>query len=166
MHSDAVPVPTSYEPFVSLLQHSMPPPPRPYPAPVAQGKAGIQLPLPVPAAVPLGLDSDGCAGAGPGSTSASSSSSSSASAPSSTSSDPFAVPSTIANFNPAYQIDHITTPFKGLGGESHALKRLNHHMGRVQWLRKFEKPNTSPTALDPDTTALSPYLKFGCLGSR
>ena len=31
---------------------------------------------------------------------------------------------------------------------------------------KFEKPKTDPTALEPDTTALSPYLKFGILSCR
>jgi len=31
---------------------------------------------------------------------------------------------------------------------------------------QFRKPMTNPTALTPDTTALSPYLKFGSLGSR
>lgn len=30
----------------------------------------------------------------------------------------------------------------------------------------FKKPMTNPCALRPDTTALSPYLKFGCLSSR
>ena len=31
---------------------------------------------------------------------------------------------------------------------------------------KFEKPKTSPNALLPSTTVLSPYLKFGCLSAR
>ena len=33
-------------------------------------------------------------------------------------------------------------------------------------MRAFEKPNTSPNALKPATTVLSPYLKFGCLSPR
>ncbi|KAI7752056.1 hypothetical protein M8C21_009237 [Ambrosia artemisiifolia] len=36
-----------------------------------------------------------------------------------------------------------------------------------EWVAKFEKPNTDPSAfLKPATTMLSPYLKFGCLSSR
>lgn len=65
-------------------------------------------------------------------------------------------------YNPA----HVTTPFRGQGGESHALSRLTHHLARLPWLAAFSKPDTNPTALQPDTTALSPYLKFGCLGAR
>ena len=34
------------------------------------------------------------------------------------------------------------------------------------WVCKFEKPKTSPTSLQPSTTVLSPYLKFGCLSPR
>ncbi|MCL4105491.1 UNVERIFIED_CONTAM: hypothetical protein GTU68_055622, partial [Idotea baltica] len=34
------------------------------------------------------------------------------------------------------------------------------------WVRNFEKPKTAPTALEPSTTVLSPYLKFGCLSPR
>lgn len=30
----------------------------------------------------------------------------------------------------------------------------------------FQKPYTDPTALTPATTALSPYLKFGCVSVR
>ena len=58
------------------------------------------------------------------------------------------------------------------GGETEALRRMQAHMQRETWIASFEKPNTSPTELDPagertrSTTALSPYLKFGCLSSR
>lgn len=31
---------------------------------------------------------------------------------------------------------------------------------------KFSKPDTSPNSIEPSTTVLSPYLKFGCLSSR
>lgn len=34
------------------------------------------------------------------------------------------------------------------------------------WVARFEKPNTAPNSLEPSTTVLSPYLKFGCLSSR
>uniref|UniRef100_A0A182STQ4 FAD_binding_7 domain-containing protein n=1 Tax=Anopheles maculatus TaxID=74869 RepID=A0A182STQ4_9DIPT len=37
---------------------------------------------------------------------------------------------------------------------------------RKTWVCNFEKPNTSPNSLEPSTTVLSPYLKFGCLSVR
>ncbi|XP_076036319.1 (6-4)-photolyase [Oratosquilla oratoria] len=52
------------------------------------------------------------------------------------------------------------------GGEVEALRRLELHMQRKNWVCKFEKPKTSPNALLPSTTVLSPYLKFGCLSPR
>ncbi|XP_067002290.2 cryptochrome-1 [Anabrus simplex] len=52
------------------------------------------------------------------------------------------------------------------GGESKALERLEKYMSKKAWLCKFEKPNTSPNSLEPSTTVLSPYLKFGCLSAR
>jgi cryptochrome len=60
----------------------------------------------------------------------------------------------------------VTTPFKGLGGESHGRARMTQQLARVSWVAAFAKPNTNPTALSPDTTALSPYLKFGAVGAR
>eukprot|EP01035_Chromulina_nebulosa_P017095 gene17095-22608_t len=58
----------------------------------------------------------------------------------------------------------VTTPY--VGGETEALKRLQSHvLDRAQWVGKFEKPSTSPNSLEPSTTVLSPYLKFGCLSS-
>nr|XP_040234734.2 cryptochrome-1 [Anopheles coluzzii] len=52
------------------------------------------------------------------------------------------------------------------GGESEALRRMNEILSRKAWVCKFEKPNTSPNSLEPSTTVLSPYLKFGCLSVR
>lgn len=52
------------------------------------------------------------------------------------------------------------------GGETEALRRLHELMKRKSWVCAFEKPNTSPNSLEPSTTVLSPYLKFGCLSSR
>ncbi|XP_046403167.1 cryptochrome-2 [Ischnura elegans] len=52
------------------------------------------------------------------------------------------------------------------GGETEALKRLSKNIAKKEWICKFEKPNTSPNSLQPSTTVLSPYLKFGCLSSR
>lgn len=55
-------------------------------------------------------------------------------------------------------------PFRG--GESEALARLDRHMRRQAWVAAFEKPKTEPNSLEPSTTVLSPYLKFGCLSPR
>ncbi|XP_075153202.1 (6-4)-photolyase [Haematobia irritans] len=52
------------------------------------------------------------------------------------------------------------------GGESEALKSLEMSLAKGSWVAAFEKPNTSPNSLEPSTTVLSPYLKFGCLSSR
>ncbi|XP_042239128.1 cryptochrome-1-like isoform X2 [Homarus americanus] len=52
------------------------------------------------------------------------------------------------------------------GGETEALRRLDKYMMRKTWVCKFEKPKTSPNSLQPSTTVLSPYLKFGCLSPR
>uniref|UniRef100_A0A7S3R4Y9 Photolyase/cryptochrome alpha/beta domain-containing protein n=1 Tax=Dunaliella tertiolecta TaxID=3047 RepID=A0A7S3R4Y9_DUNTE len=58
-----------------------------------------------------------------------------------------------------------TAIFKG--GETEALKRLEHYMKDTKWVASFEKPSTDPSAFtEPSTTALSPYLKFGCLSAR
>ena len=35
-----------------------------------------------------------------------------------------------------------------------------------KWICSFEKPKTSPNSLEPSTTVLSPYLKFGCISAR
>jgi cryptochrome len=61
----------------------------------------------------------------------------------------------------------VTTFFKGGGGETAALARMRARVeARADWVRHFSKPHTNPTALAPDTTGLSPHLKFGCLGAR
>lgn len=57
-------------------------------------------------------------------------------------------------------------PSKFPGGETEALKRMEMNLERTKWICEFEKPNTAPNSLDPSTTVLSPYLKFGCLSSR
>jgi cryptochrome len=57
-----------------------------------------------------------------------------------------------------------TTTFPG--GETEALRRLVLTVtNRPGWVASFEKPNTSPNALSPSTTVLSPYLKFGCVSA-
>lgn len=57
-------------------------------------------------------------------------------------------------------------PRKFPGGETEALKRLKSSMQNESWVASFEKPNTAPNTLEPSTTVLSPYLKFGCLSVR
>ncbi|KAL7846439.1 hypothetical protein SRHO_G00214190 [Serrasalmus rhombeus] len=52
------------------------------------------------------------------------------------------------------------------GGEQESLRRLEEYMQRTGWVCSFEKPQTSPNALSPSTTVLSPYVKFGCLSAR
>ncbi|XP_055595050.1 cryptochrome-2 [Uranotaenia lowii] len=52
------------------------------------------------------------------------------------------------------------------GGETEGLRRLQEYMKKKSWVCAFEKPNTSPNSLEPSTTVLSPYVKFGCLSSR
>lgn len=57
-------------------------------------------------------------------------------------------------------------PCKFPGGETEGLKRLTIYMTRKEWVRKFEKPNSSPNSLEPSTTVLSPYLSHGCLSAK
>ncbi|XP_053691981.1 cryptochrome-1 [Sabethes cyaneus] len=52
------------------------------------------------------------------------------------------------------------------GGETEGLRRLQEYMNKIAWVCSFEKPKTSPNSLQPSTTVLSPYVKFGCLSSR
>ena len=60
--------------------------------------------------------------------------------------------------------DAPTTPFRG--GESEALSRLARTVvARAAWVAAFAKPDTAPNSLEPSTTVLSPYLKFGCLSA-
>ncbi|XP_068151284.1 cryptochrome-2 [Drosophila tropicalis] len=52
------------------------------------------------------------------------------------------------------------------GGETEGLRRMEDSLNDEHWVARFEKPNTAPNSLEPSTTVLSPYLKFGCLSSR
>ncbi|CAB9500349.1 Cryptochrome-1 [Seminavis robusta] len=52
------------------------------------------------------------------------------------------------------------------GGETLARKALTESLKRSNWVATFEKPKTSCTSLAPSTTALSPYLSWGCLSPR
>lgn len=59
-------------------------------------------------------------------------------------------------------------PCKFHGGETEALRRLDEKISAENkaFVLKFEKPSTSPNSIEPSTTVLSPYLKFGCLSPR
>ncbi|KAI1323157.1 DNA photolyase [Xylariaceae sp. FL0255] len=58
-----------------------------------------------------------------------------------------------------------TTPHRG--GETGALKQLDKVMADVKYAATFKKPQTSPTAFEPQsTTLLSPALHFGALSPR
>lgn len=52
------------------------------------------------------------------------------------------------------------------GGEKEGLLRMQKMLSRDAFICQFEKPKTSPTALQPSTTVLSPYLTWGCLSSK
>ena len=60
--------------------------------------------------------------------------------------------------------DERPSPF--VGGETVGLERMRAHLSRKAWIRTFEKPKTKPNSLEPSTTVLSPYLKFGCVSVR
>ncbi|KAJ6135226.1 hypothetical protein N7512_000386 [Penicillium capsulatum] len=58
-----------------------------------------------------------------------------------------------------------TSPHRG--GETEALKLLDGHIKNEEYIGRFEKPNTSPAAFEPQsTTLLSPHLHFGSLSVR
>ena len=52
------------------------------------------------------------------------------------------------------------------GGETNGLEILKKYLANTKKTLEFEKPKTNPAALKPDTTYLSPYLKFGCVSAR
>lgn len=57
-----------------------------------------------------------------------------------------------------------TTTIKGGTEEGH--QRLQLFFDQPDKVATFSKPHTAPTSLEPSTTLLSPYLKFGCIGIR
>nr|AQX17840.1 putative photolyase-cryptochrome [Velamen paralellum] len=64
------------------------------------------------------------------------------------------------NFDPK----DYTTWF--VAGEKEAIKKMTEFLAQKHRVSTFEKPKTLPTALQPDTTALSPYITRGSLSSR
>lgn len=63
-----------------------------------------------------------------------------------------------------FPADEATTPYRG--GETNALRALDEVMRDVEYAATFRKPQTSPAALEPSTTLLSPHLHFGTLSCR
>jgi len=53
-----------------------------------------------------------------------------------------------------------------VGGTTSARHRLSLFLSNPLAVATFSKPSSSPTSLEPSTTLLSPYLKFGCIGVR
>jgi len=60
--------------------------------------------------------------------------------------------------------DQATTSIKGGTDEAH--NRLKLFLSNPDEVATFSKPKTAPTSLEPSTTMLSPYMKFGCIGVR
>eukprot|EP01063_Lacrimia_lanifica_P020413 TRINITY_DN27724_c0_g1_i1.p1 TRINITY_DN27724_c0_g1~~TRINITY_DN27724_c0_g1_i1.p1 ORF type:complete len:549 (+),score=178.06 TRINITY_DN27724_c0_g1_i1:69-1715(+) len=59
------------------------------------------------------------------------------------------------------------TAAKFPGGEAEGLARLKRAViDNKKWVKGFDKPSTVPTALEPSTTVLSPYLTHGCVSAR
>merc|ERR1712241_1469233 len=70
------------------------------------------------------------------------------------------------------------TDFKDLGfdeknktcvinaGEDSAIKTMEAFLKQTNRVLSFEKPQTNPTSLEPDTTALSPFMSNGSLSCR
>jgi len=63
-----------------------------------------------------------------------------------------------------YDIVNKTTSFKA--GEDQAIETMEAFLAQKKRVATFEKPQTSPTSLEPDTTALSPYMSNGSLSCR
>lgn len=53
-----------------------------------------------------------------------------------------------------------------VGGETQGLKILTSYLENIKKTIEFEKPKTNPASIEPDTTSLSPYLKFGCISPK
>jgi len=51
-------------------------------------------------------------------------------------------------------------------GEDSAIKTMEAFLKQTNRVLSFEKPQTNPTSLEPDTTALSPFMSNGSLSCR
>ena len=63
-----------------------------------------------------------------------------------------------------YETNRKTTYF--VGGEDEGIQRMEKFLSQKRRVAKYEKPKTLPTSIEPESTALSPYIKFGCLSVR
>ncbi|WWC67038.1 uncharacterized protein I206_100945 [Kwoniella pini CBS 10737] len=73
--------------------------------------------------------------------------------------DPFSVPTMEQlGFPPATTTIH--------GGTIEGYRRLKLFLSDPEKVSTFSKPHSAPTSLEPSTTLLSPYIKFGCIGIR
>lgn len=52
------------------------------------------------------------------------------------------------------------------GGTTDGHRRLGLFLSHPKDVATFSKPHTAPTSIEPSTTLLSPYIKFGCVGVR
>ena len=53
-----------------------------------------------------------------------------------------------------------------IGGETPGLEILTRYLENTKKTIEFEKPKTNPASIEPDTTSVSPYLKFGCISPK
>lgn len=57
-------------------------------------------------------------------------------------------------------------PAVWIGGESTALAQLERHLEHKVRVAIFDKPKMESQSLLANNTALTPYLRFGCLSAR
>jgi len=157
--------PGTYQAFVKLFEsidggHPPPPLDAPETFPSWDCKTAPDDVHLLPTLADLGYD-DPAAAEGGASSQGSGASSKSKSSSSSAASDFFA-----KGKDKKSKAAELPAPMKFPGGETEGLRRLNEHMARTAWVATFEKPQTAPNALQPSTTVLSPYLKFGCISPR
>ena len=73
--------------------------------------------------------------------------------------DDFAIP-TMAELGLPSATTHIR------GGEAEGRRRMDQWLSDEERVVRFSKPKSSPTSLEPSTSLLSPYFKFGCVSVR
>ncbi|WWD22279.1 hypothetical protein CI109_106770 [Kwoniella shandongensis] len=73
--------------------------------------------------------------------------------------DPFSVPT-------MSQLGFLPSTTTIRGGTVEAHRRLSLFLSNPTAVATFSKPRSEPTSLEPSTTLLSPYIKFGCVGVR
>lgn len=66
----------------------------------------------------------------------------------------------------SYGYNPLDKTTKFVAGERAAFKRMERFLAQKKRLAMFDKPKTNPTSIEPDTTALSPYIARGSLSAR